>query len=224
MNILALDSSVEVLSAALTAKTGAWYIEAVAGTRHSELLMECIETLCKLAEIQPKDLNFVACMQGPGSFTGLRIGFSAAKGLSMALGIPLTSIPTLDCMAYHLSMWPGIVIPSIDAKKSCVYAALYRNGSPISGYMDIPPETLAKMVLEKRLSANEPIVLTGPGAVFLLPFLSDFIPPVQLDPAYKRGRARELLEIAKSSIVKGENNVDSGPLYLRKSDAELNLG
>ena len=85
MNILAIDSAWDVLSAALAIGDETFFIEIDAGLRHSELLMECADTLCKTAGISPTDLKMVACMKGPGSFTGLRIGYSIAKGIAMAL-------------------------------------------------------------------------------------------------------------------------------------------
>ena len=224
MNILALDSSDQVLSAALETETGLWYSEIDAGLRHSELLLECIDGLCKIAGLLPQELKRIACMKGPGSFTGLRIGFSTAKGLALALGIPLFSLPTLDCLAYPLSMWPGIVIPAIDAKKGCFFYSLYRQGKRLSDYMDAPAEKLAKEAEKVALYSKEQIVLTGTGAELLYTQLAEIIPQdhIKIDPDFRKGRAKELLVLAKSIILEGSDNIDSGPLYIRKSDAELN--
>jgi len=228
MNVLALDSADQVLSAALTNGKGTWYLEIDYEIHHSEFLMEITDMLCHAAGLLPNKLNMVACMKGPGSFTGLRIGFSTAKGLSMALGIPFVSIPTLDCLAFHLSVWPGIVIPAIDSKKNCFFTALYQNGVLLTDYMDVSAETL---VLELKKHNNKAFILTGSGAELLKSRLAAQISPEQiiLDPQYRKGRARELLEIIKTDKIKTDkivslNNEDSGPLYLRKSDAELKRG
>jgi len=224
VNILALDTSDRVLSVALSINSSSWYMEIDDGSRHSELLMECIDLLFKTADIKPDKLNSVVCMKGPGSFTGLRIGFSAAKGLAAALGLPVYSIPTLDCLAYHLSVWPGLVIPSIDAKKDCFFSALYQNGKPLTGYLDISPEELAGEIL-KVSPLSESIILTGSGAELLKTKISPLISHKQLliDPEPGRGRARELIKITNSVNIKLENFIDSGPAYYRKSDAELNV-
>ena len=223
MNILALDTSDRVLSAALEANSGRWYVETDSGIRHSELLMECIDWLCKTAGIIPGDIGLVACMKGPGSFTGLRIGFSSAKGVALALGIPMAAYPTLDCLAYPHSAYPGLVLPAIDAKKSCFYAALYRHGKRLTDDADASPEYLAGEIRRVRLQEGEPLLLTGCGAAQLRVVLAENfqIEAISLDPGASGGRARELLEIAKNSIVNGVNDIDSGPVYLRKSDAEL---
>jgi tRNA threonylcarbamoyladenosine biosynthesis protein TsaB len=226
MNVLAIDSACEVLSVALAAKNGTFYLETDAGSSHSELLMECADTLCKIAGINPSDLNLVACVKGPGSFTGLRIGYSGAKGIAMALGIPLRAVPTMDCLAYSLSTWPGIVLPAIDAKRGCFFAALFRNGKRVSGDMDASPETLAEKIRGARLFQDEPVILTGAGARLLFPALTACVgrEQVRVDPDCRKGRARELLEIAGSGVSVETNDIDSGPVYIRKSDAEEKRG
>ena len=227
MNILALDSSQEVLSAALAMGEDLWYSEINAGRRHSELMMDCVDWLFKSAGIAPNELNLVACMKGPGSFTGLRIAYAAAKGLAMALEIPLRAIPTLECMARHLSFWPGIVLPVIDAKQGRFFTALYREGKLLGPYMDASPETLIEEIKGAKKNSEDKIILTGSGA----PLFKSLLPPekfrpddILLDPQYGRGRARELLEITKCVIIEEVNDLDSGPLYLRKSDAEQKAG
>jgi len=222
LNILALDSADQILSAALACETGVWYTEIDAGTRHSELLMGSVDELCKNAGIKPGKLELIACMKGPGSFTGLRIGFSAAKGMAVALKIPLATVPTLDCLAYPFSVWPGIVLPAIDAKKGCFFTALYRKEQRLTDYMDISPENLAKELQKARLFPDEQIVLTGCGADLLCSRLAEYFPleHIRVDPKSKRGGARELLEIIKGTILYVDD-INSGPVYLRKSDAEL---
>ena len=225
MNILTLDSSGEVVSAALAGKGGSWCIEIEDWQSHSELLLECASYLLKTAGLVPGDLNLVSCMKGPGSFTGLRIGFSTAKGIAMALGVPLVSIPTLDCLAHPFSMWPGIVVPVIDAKKGCFFAAIYRNGKPLTDYQDSSPETLVKETVKLIDFPDEPILLTGGGAGLLFPSFVSLFPEgkIKLDPGYRRGSAKELLEMVKNAKLEGLNDINMGPVYLRKSDAELNL-
>jgi tRNA threonylcarbamoyladenosine biosynthesis protein TsaB len=222
MRIIALDTATAVLSLALSTEKGQWYWEIDAGLRHSELLMDAADLLLKAAGLKTEDLELAACMKGPGSFTGLRIGFAAAKGLALALGIPMVSVPTLDCMALPYSAWPGLVLPVIDAKKGRCFTALYRGNKRLSGYMDAGPETILPL-----LPRDTPLLLTGPDADMLRPGIGEAIPEtlIFVEPHRKRGNARELLELAQEyDILKieGQEYV-SGPLYLRKSDAELGL-
>ena len=220
MNILAIDSASGVLSVALAVGNESFYVEIDAGLRHSELLLECADTLCKIAGISPRVLNLAVCMKGPGSFTGLRVGYSTAKGLALALGIPLRAIPTMDCLAYPLSIWPGIVLPAIDAKRGCFFTALYRNGKGLADCIDASPETIAGKIAAARLSSEEQVIITGPGAELLFTGLETHIPGIRIDPDFRNGKGRELLEIAKKRAFSEASDIDSGPVYLRKSDAE----
>jgi len=222
MNILALDSSDQIFSAALSTESGVFCIEIDAGSRHSELIMESVDTLCKIACLDRDSINMIACMQGPGSFTGLRIGFSAAKGLSLALGIPLVSVPTLDCIAYPFSVWPGIVIPAMDAKKDCFFTSFYRKGERLTDFLDITSEKIATEAAKIRLSRDEALLITGAGGELLFNSLSGFFTEIWLDPSFKRARARELIEISKTVNINEGNVFNSGPSYIRKSDAEIN--
>ena len=226
MNALALDSSGELLSVALAAGPGAWYTEIDCGMRHSELMMECVDWLCKSSSVSALELGAVACMQGPGSFTGIRIGFSCAKGIALALGIPLAAVPTLDCLAWPHSAFPGLVLPVIDAKKGCFFSALYRKGQRLCEYMDASPEYIAKELARVKLSGAEPVMITGCGAKALIPLLAEWMDSCYtcLDPGWRRGKARELLEIVSQDGFFSGICPNSGPLYLRKSDAELYYG
>ena len=225
MNILAFDTSDKVLSVALSVNGSVWHYEVEAEESHSELILEIADSLCKMANFDKAELNLAACMKGPGSFTGLRIGFSTAKGLALALGIPIRAIPTLDCIAHSYSIWPGLVIPAIDAKKSRFFTAMYRKGKRLNDYCDITPKEIADEVLNKRHSESEPVLLTGGGAQLLYSSISTFIPDhtISIDPNYNSGRAKELLQIVKNEPKNINNDINGGPVYLRKSDAELNL-
>jgi tRNA threonylcarbamoyladenosine biosynthesis protein TsaB len=228
VNILAIDSSGNVLSVALETETGILHEEIVKENSHSELLMECVDGLCKSAGIKPADLNLVACMKGPGSFTGLRIGFSAGKGIALALGIPLIAVPTLDCLAYSSSTQAGLALPVLDAKKGCFFAAFYRKGERLTDFLDSSPPELLEIALKILLQPEEPVFLTGSGAKLFESRIEEtrpgslfFIKNIYLDKEFARGRARELLKMVKNNKLNKENDIYGFPVYLRKSDAEL---
>lgn len=228
--ILALDTAAAVLSAALTAGERRWYREADAGLSHSELLLTLAEGLLKDAGMEPGALEAVACMGGPGSFTGLRIGFSAAKGIALALGIPLIACPTLDCIAYAWSPWPALVLPVLDAKKGRFFTALYSGGRRVSEEMDADPETIARLFSPGE---DEAVLLTGPDAPLFLSRLKDgeaagktwprpLLNRLRLDPLHRKGRAWELAAVAKDKeFVNNEDAALSVPEYLRENGADL---
>jgi len=92
---------------------------------HAEKLHEFIKAVSIEANIELSDLSAVAVSKGPGSYTGLRIGVSAAKGLCFALDIPLISIGTLQSLAQSISIQKGYIIPLLDARRMEVYSSVY---------------------------------------------------------------------------------------------------
>ncbi len=95
------------------------------GYSHAERLHVFIEEVIKEAGISLKDLAAIAVSQGPGSYTGLRIGVSAAKGLCFALDIPLIAVDTLQALASQVTISSGLIIPMIDARRMEVYSAIF---------------------------------------------------------------------------------------------------
>ena len=230
MNLLAIDTATEQFSVALAAGAdtpSVLLFEADAGLRHSELIMDIIDMLLGKAALKPRDLSGVVCMGGPGSFTGLRIGFAIAKGLALSLGIPFAAIPTLDCLAWPLSAWPGTVVPALDAKKGAFFCALYRDGKRLCPDMDAPPDEIARAMSAAISAAPGPILLTGPAAPLLYKKVYTLEPKLDLNPGkgLRWGNAQTLLHIAQETncITNGNTDPSCGPVYIRKSDAELQV-
>lgn len=94
---------------------------------HAESLHVFIDAVLKEAGITSKDLDAVAISKGPGSYTGLRIGVSAAKGLCFALDKPLISVPTLEALAHQVICTEGVIVAMLDARRLEVYAAIFNS-------------------------------------------------------------------------------------------------
>ena len=92
---------------------------------HAERLHVYIQDILKNNEVKPSQLDAIAVSKGPGSYTGLRIGVSAAKGLSFALDIPLISVSTLEALARQVKITNGYIIPMLDARRMEVYSAVF---------------------------------------------------------------------------------------------------
>ena len=97
------------------------------GYSHAEKLHVFIEELLKEAGVSFQELAAVAVSQGPGSYTGLRIGVSAAKGLCFALNIPLIAVDTLQTLASKAKIAEGKIIPMLDARRMEVYSAVFNS-------------------------------------------------------------------------------------------------
>src|SRR5690554_3247877 len=98
---------------------------AEAGFNHAEKLHVFIDEILQRNAFSYQSLNAIAISKGPGSYTGLRIGVSAAKGLCYALDIPLISIPTLQSLALQVQHPDGVIVPMIDARRMEVYTAVF---------------------------------------------------------------------------------------------------
>ncbi|MBC2843464.1 tRNA (adenosine(37)-N6)-threonylcarbamoyltransferase complex dimerization subunit type 1 TsaB [Winogradskyella flava] len=98
-----------------------------AGYSHAETLHVFIDEVFKTARLKSSDIDAVAVSKGPGSYTGLRIGVSSAKGLCYALNKPLIAIDTLESLAHQANIKDGYIIPMLDARRMEVYSAIYNS-------------------------------------------------------------------------------------------------
>ena len=191
---------------------------------HSRRLLGTVDWLMQAAGVAWADIDGVAVSLGPGSFTGLRIGMAAAKGLVMAIGVPLLGVSTLDALALACIGTRVQICPVLDARKQEVYAALYQpeggDGYPSRQSVDeaIHPEALADKI-------DRPTVFLGTGvAVYADVFKKNKL--IQLLPAqltHPRGLHVGLL--AANMLAQGEvmNPATAAPYYVRASEAEINL-
>ncbi|MFV8332705.1 tRNA (adenosine(37)-N6)-threonylcarbamoyltransferase complex dimerization subunit type 1 TsaB [Flavobacterium sp. GSP14] len=125
--ILNIETATKNCSVALAKEGKTIFYKEIAeeGYSHAERLHVFIEEIIKEVGITLQDLSAVAVSQGPGSYTGLRIGVSAAKGLCYALNIPLIAIDTLQALASQVTISNGLIIPMIDARRMEVYSAVF---------------------------------------------------------------------------------------------------
>ncbi len=218
--LLAFDTSGAVLTVLLEHQGRLFCRSAAYGLRHSEHLLPEIESLLQQAGCAKDELELIAVTKGPGSFTGLRIGMSAAKGLSYALGIPMVSVPTLEVYQLPFSWFAGTVMPVIDARKQRYYTAAYRHGRQCSEVMDCSAQKIADFAF-----SHAPVLFTGPdAAAFQLELEKRMImPPVQSAfHIYSTSVPAEgFIETAgRWYAANGPDHSTSGPLYIRKSEAE----
>ena len=225
LNLLAIDSFSSVLSVAVCRADEIHYAQTDARTKHSELVMDMIDSLMKKASLGPNDLDGVLCMGGPGSFTGLRIGFSIAKGLALSLSVPFAPVPTLDCMAFPCRQ-RALVLAAVEARKNTFFYAFYRGGERLKPQALVEEDARAEQIALEIQRYNEKVTLTGAGASSLYGLLPREAAQNVEPDLQSRGYARELIAIAKMSKTFENDNTAflySGPEYARKTDAELNL-
>jgi tRNA threonylcarbamoyladenosine biosynthesis protein TsaB len=191
---------------------------------HSRRLLVNVATIMAETHIGWEDIDAIAVSSGPGSFTGLRIGMSTAKGLVMATGKGLVSIPTLDGLASQFPFAGHQICPLIDARKNEVYTAFFRCTEKgiirrQSDYMALTPEDLAAMIREETIFVGDGIVPCH-EMIQKLGGLA-FVPPAALH--FPRAAAIGLLAIAKWQQGEVIEPAAAVPLYVRAADAEINF-
>ncbi len=232
--ILAVDSATPVAGVALLEESKVIREEFINyGKTHSETLMPIIDDVLRCCEKQLGDLSAIAVTVGPGSFTGLRIGMAAVKGLSLAAHIPVVGISTLDTLAHNISCSEALVCPLLDARKQEVYTALYDVSGVypqrMSDEMACSPQDLADLAREKAHSLGKNrIILVGDG---YYPYqelfhgeLGDrlFLPPPHL--MLTRASALGSLAIERVKRQSFDDVFSLCPVYVRLSEAEARLG
>ncbi len=163
---------------------------------HAEKLHVFIEELFSETHLKLQDLNAIAVSQGPGSYTGLRIGVSAAKGLCYALSVPLISVDTLELLARKIAITEGIIVPMIDARRMEVFCAFFD-----SNY-NKTRETKAEIIDETSYQdIQETMHLIGDGAMKFKDTLTNakfhYYPEIEFPSA---------TEMAQVSFQKFQNN------------------
>jgi len=131
---------------------------------HSQTLMSMLDEIVRMTDWDLKSVDAIAIAKGPGSFTGLRIGSAAVKGLAHALDKPIVEVPTLEAMAYQAYGYTGLIAPIMDARRSQVYTAAYTFDE--KGKFTCLMESSALSVEEfvsKLKEFRRPVMLMGDG-------------------------------------------------------------
>lgn len=181
MLILAFETSAKAASVALLDESrllGEQYQNT--GLTHSQTLLVMAEDLLKQCGRTVGDVTAVAVAEGPGSFTGVRIGVAAAKGFAWGRSIPCYGVSTLEAMAETLGIWDGYVCPVMDARRSQVYNAIFRaEQGKLTRICEDRAIALSDLARElEKLGA--PIFLVGDGAALTHKTLADLnliLPP-----------------------------------------------
>ena len=222
--ILAFETSAKAASVALL-ENGILLGESYqnTGLTHSQTLMVMAEDLLKTCGKTAQDVTAVAVANGPGSFTGVRIGVAAAKGFAWGKELPCYGVSTLEAMALNLGVWDGYVVPCMDARRSQTYTAVFRaEAGKLTRILEdcaISVEALG----EKIKNCEKPIFLVGDGAVLCYNILNERVAGLVLPPEHRRHqRAAGVALLAQEQMDAGEpgDGASLTPNYLRLSQAE----
>ena len=224
MKLIALDSSGAVASVALLTDgklLGEYSIDHK--STHSQTLLPMLDELCRRTDYDPAESDAIAVAAGPGSFTGLRIGGAAAKGIAMALNIPVLPVPTLEGLCYRAMEWPGLICPMMDARRQQVYSGIYRfeEGKLTTLFQG---EALSAEEQIRRLNeAGEAVYLLGDGTDACRELIaSELKCEYRIAPQPLRYQSAAAVGLRATELGQ-EACVSAGafvPVYLRRSQAE----
>lgn len=227
MKILAVDTSATAASVAVAEENkliGEFSINTA--LTHSQTLMPMVDVLLKNTGLSVNDINAVAVNAGPGSFTGVRIGVAAVKGIAFPKNLHCVSVSTLESMAYNMLGNDCVVCSVMDARCSQVYNALFRvKGCTVTRMTDDRALSLTDLKLELQ-NIREKVVLVGDGAVLCNEFLGSELENIMLAPFNNRIQtASSVAYAAFEKINNGETlTVDElMPVYLRLPQAQREL-
>lgn len=227
MLILSIDSSATAASAALVEDSklvGEFFTNT--SFTHSRTLVPMIDSLLTVSGKTVSDVDMVAVSNGPGSFTGVRIGVSVAKGIAFPADLPCMAVSTLESMAYNLILTDCVVCAVMDARREQVYNAMFRiQYGEVHRLCDDRAISIADLKKEVSEKYNKDrVILVGDGAQITLRELMDLPFSIELAPeALRFQRASSVAAAAEAHIEAGEKPSKSAellPSYLRLSQAE----
>ena len=224
MKILAFESSAKAASTALLSD-GLLLAEYTqnSGQTHSRTLMQMAENLLRNCDLGPQDIDACAVADGPGSFTGVRIGMACAKGFAWGRQLPLYGVSTLEAMVRGAACADGVYCACMDARKGQIYNAVF---DWTAGALLRRTEDRAIAIselLQELQSMPGPVYLVGDGAKLVFDTLIDENLPLQLLPEHLcQQRASGVALAAMEKIAAGEPGDAAAltPNYLRQAQAE----
>ncbi|MBE6564102.1 MAG: tRNA (adenosine(37)-N6)-threonylcarbamoyltransferase complex dimerization subunit type 1 TsaB [Ruminococcaceae bacterium] len=226
MKIIGIESTAVTASAALAEDDKCLFVfTQTTALKHSETLLPMLENGLNVTSHTMDDVDMIAVTAGPGSFTGVRIGVSMAKGLAFGRSIPCVGVSTLESLAFNLSGFCGLLCPVMDARRGQLYNALFlSDGETITRLT--PDRLISAEELKKELSEREAQAVYFCGDGYRIARETIDLPSVKETPqALRHQNAFSTTQIARKLYEQAENKnafTDEAlaPVYLRASQAE----
>lgn len=227
MKILGVESSATAASVAVY-----WdgkiisQVQSNTGLTHSQTLLPMVETVLSSTSNTLKDMDYIAVSNGPGSFTGVRIGVSAVKGMAQPLNIKCVEVSTLEAIAKPLECTGCYAVAVMDARCNQVYTAQFNCENGFTRVTQDEAITIDELG-EKLKNVKKPIVLIGDGTLVAYAKLKDVISDIQIaNPSIRYQSAANVCIIAAQKVEGGFEGNEAQqvlPNYLRLSQAEREL-
>ena len=225
MKVLGIDTSSNATSIAVI-EDNKLICEYTINTKntHSQKLMPMIENMLKISEINVNDMDIIAICQGPGSFTGLRIGMATAKALSHVNNLPIVGVNSLELLAGNMDLSDKKICSILDAQRTQVYMGQYKFEN--NKLVEIKSVDVVEIdeLLEELKSSNEEWILVGEAVYKYEDKIKEIENICVPAPSHNVNKASSLCTIAMN---KYDQNIDVydcytiNPVYIRKSQAEV---
>lgn len=226
MKILSIDTSSKICSVSILEDYNVILEKHTNDEKtHSQNLMPLIDEVFKETNLTLDNIDLLACSQGPGSFTGIRIGISTVKAFADAKNIPVVGVTSLESLAYNISE-TGLIVSLIDAKNDNVYYSLFsNNGTTYSQIGELKSDSIQN-ILDDLSIYDDKLIFVGDGSVIHHDKIVNLIKNSIFASDIQNQQTS--ISIGKSAYNKFKNGVygDSNslsPIYLKKSQAERNL-
>ena len=232
MFILGIDTATDILGLAIV-ENGKMIIDYKVqkdDSTHSAMIIPALKNILTMAGLSMESIDAIAISIGPGSFTGLRIGLATAKGLALALSIPIVGVNSLEAYAFSQETPPGILCPMVKARKGEYYYTLYRKNNQNDHPCRVTPFMCRdwSSIKEKILLFHQPVYIFGQGLQEIpgtdhrnqIPGNIHFLfreqePPGALNVA--------LIGSERMHDQKHDDAATLSPFYIRKSTAEMTI-
>ena len=224
MKILALETSAKAVSAAVS-EDGKILCSGFqdTGLTHSRTLMPIVEGILKNTNLTLQDMDAVAVAVGPGSFTGIRIGVAAAKGLAFGADKPAVGVSTLAAMARNVAFTDGLIVCCMDARRQQIYNALFEaKDGQLTRLTEDRAIALADLAEELR-GDSRPITVVGDGGRLTLDYLTTAGVPCRLAPPHLLMQNAMSVALEAEALAREDKLVSPQalePVYLRPAQAE----
>ena len=226
MIILGIETATAQVGCALGGVEGVFAsFHASRGKRHAETLVPAIQFVCQTAQVSLDEVSVVAVDIGPGLFTGLRVGIATAKAMASALRVPMIGLSSLDLLAHQVRHSPRLIVPVLDGKRGEIFSAAYRHVQGGIQRLSEPRVGTAEDLANELRAGRQEALLVGDGALRYADVLAEDSGQVELGHVGTQWpSAADLVELAHPRALREEfvQPWELEPLYLRKSDAEIN--
>ncbi|SER74068.1 tRNA (adenosine(37)-N6)-threonylcarbamoyltransferase complex dimerization subunit type 1 TsaB [Lachnobacterium bovis] len=225
MKLLAIDSSGVVASVAVVDEDKVLAEYTINNKKtHSQTLLPMIDEIVKMLELDLEEIDAIAISEGPGSFTGLRIGSATAKGMGLALGKRIVEVPTVDALAWNV--WPtsSLICPLMDARRQQTYTGLYKRKDNDIEVVKAQCVVKIEEIVEQINELGQEVIFLGDGVKVFKEYIKENVKvPFMFAPvSINEQRASSVACLGMKLIKEGKtcSASEHKPNYLRLSQAE----